>query len=61
MFDDGPIIEMPPSFNQSIPRMSIEKVSILKSLLKIYLALVKDEDVLAELSTLLEQPYKDLQ
>ena len=61
VFDEGPIIDMPPSFDQSIPNRSKEKVNILKSLLKSCLALAKDEHALVDLSTLIEECRTNLQ
>ena len=49
VFDKIPILEMPPSFDQSLPRKSTEKVSILKNFVKNCLSLVKDKYALEEL------------
>ena len=56
VLDDGPVIEIPPSFDQSFPRKLTKKVSISKNLSKICLALIKDKYALVELSTLIEEP-----
>ena len=56
-FDNGPILEMPPSFDQSLQRKSTEKVSNLKIFFKSCLVLVKYKDALEELSTLIEEPH----
>ena len=43
VFDDGSILDMPPSFHQSLRRKLTKKVSNLKIFFKICLALVKDK------------------
>ena len=48
------------SFDQSIPKKSIEQVSIQKNLLKICLTLLKYEDALAEVSARIEEPERDI-
>ena len=54
VFDEGPIYDMFPWFNWSIPEKLTERVSTLKTFLKSCLALVKDENASEKLSSLLE-------
>ena len=60
VFNDGLVIEMPPSFDQSLPRKLTENVSILKNFLKICLSLVKNKYSLVEVSNLIEEPHTSL-
>ena len=55
VFDNGPIFDMPPSFNKSFQGNSMENVSNLKNVFRICLALVKETYALVELSTLIEE------
>ena len=49
LFDDGPVLEIPPSFDQPLQRKTIEKVSNFKIFFKSCLSLVKYKDVMEEL------------
>ena len=48
LFDDGPVFEIPPSFDQPLQRKMIEKVSNFKIFFKSCLSLVKYKDVMEE-------------
>ena len=56
VFDDEPILEMPPSFDQSFQGKSTEKVSKLKIFFKSFLTLIEDKYALQYLSALVEEP-----
>ena len=49
LFDDGPVLEIPPSFDQPLQRKMIENVSNFKIFFKSCLSLVKYKDVIEEL------------
>ena len=56
ILDDGPILEMPQRFDQLFQIKLTEKVTKLKNFFKSCLALIKDKDVVEELSSLVEEP-----
>ena len=60
LFDSGPNLEMPPSFDQSLQRKLMKKLSDLKIFFKSCLSLLNDKDALAKISTLIEEPYTSL-
>ena len=46
LFDEGPVYDIPPHFDWSIPEKSMGEVSSLKNLSISYMALVKDKNAL---------------
>ena len=58
MFDEGPVIDMPLSFDRSVPKKSTYQVIILKNFLKSCLTLVKNENDLVELLALIKELEK---
>ena len=61
VFDEGSVTNMPPSFDRSIPKKPTDQVSILNNLLKSCLALVKNEDSLEKIWTLIKEPKRGYQ
>ena len=60
-FYEGPIYDMSPRFDQSIPKKLTWNISTLKNFLRICLSLVNDENSTVELFSLLEEPEEDIQ
>ena len=54
--NEGPILELPLQFEQLFQRKLTKKTSKLKNLFKSCLALIKDKDVVVDISTLVEEP-----
>jgi hypothetical protein len=59
VYDRPPVFDMPPTYDHLMTKRTVEKVSTLKSFLKSFLELMKDETKLNALREMIDQCAQD--